>query len=203
MAGAIPATPVPDPRRTRIFRIPALHALALQALSLLAVILLLHAGWMLFGLRANILFAAFLQGALAAILSWRRLAPWWIAIQFVFAPALIAAQSLQVPPLFFLAAFALLLGLYWTTFRTQVPFYPSGPRTWESVAGLLPQQPVRFIDIGSGLGGLVLDLARRRPESSFTGIEVAPLPWAASRARAWFARRRHGGASRLDRKSVV
>jgi predicted O-methyltransferase YrrM len=33
----------------------------------------------------------------------------------------------------------------------------------------------------------VLELARRRPESRFEGIELAPLPWLASRLRARIA----------------
>ena len=43
---------------------------------------------------------------------------------------------------------------------------------------------VRLIDIGSGLGGLVLDLSRRRPDAQVAGIELAPLPWLLSRLRA-------------------
>lgn len=94
-------------------------------------------------------------------------------------------MTLALPPLLFLAAFVFLLTLYWSTFRTQVPYYPSGKRAWDEVAALLPQgRAVSMIDIGSGLGGLVLDMARRRPESRFTGIELAPLPWLASRIRA-------------------
>ena len=45
-------------------------------------------------------------------------------------------------------------------------------------------RPVRAVDIGSGLGGLVLELARRRPDSVFMGIELAPLPWLLSWLRA-------------------
>ena len=78
-----------------------------------------------------------------------------------------------------------MLLLYWSTFRTQVPYYPSGRRVWEAVARQLPaDRPLRIIDIGSGLGGLVLDLARRRPDCELSGIELAPLPWLASSLRA-------------------
>jgi SAM-dependent methyltransferase len=129
---------------------------------------------------------ALIQGAWACLLTrWRRLAAWWLAIQLLFPIALYVSLSLTVPPLWFLAAFLFLLVLYWSTFRTQVPYYPSGKRVWDEVAKLLPQdRPASAIDIGSGLGGLVLELARRRPDSRFTGIELAPLPWAVSRVRA-------------------
>jgi SAM-dependent methyltransferase len=93
-----------------------------------------------------------------------------------------------LPSSLFLAGFVALLLVYWSTFRTQVPYYPSGKRAWDAVAGLLPAgRPVYVVDIGSGLGGLVLDLARRRPESTFAGIELAPLPWLVSWLRARLA----------------
>jgi SAM-dependent methyltransferase len=46
------------------------------------------------------------------------------------------------------------------------------------------------IDIGSGLGGLVLELARARPDCDLTGIELAPLPWLVARLRAGVSRSR-------------
>ena len=134
-----------------------------------------------------------LQGGLAALLSaWRRLPRWWIPIQLLFPLALLAALGLHLPPTLFLIAFVFLLALFWSTFRTQVPFYPSRVATWRAVLTLLPAPtmapaPVRFIDIGSGLGGLVLSLAAARPDGEFSGIEVAPLPWLISYLRARFA----------------
>ena len=134
--------------------------------------------------------AALLQGAFAAALAfWRGLAVWWLAIELVFPLALMDAltqsAALQIHPFVFLAAFRFLLALYWSTFRTQVPYYPSGRRVWDEVAKRLPQnRPLCAIDIGSGLGGLVLELAARRPESRLVGIELAPLPWLISVVRA-------------------
>ena len=46
------------------------------------------------------------------------------------------------------------------------------------------EQSIRFIDIGSGFGGLVMHLARSRPQDVATGIETAPLPWLVSVMRA-------------------
>ena len=52
--------------------------------------------------------------------------------------------------------------------------------------GLLPEQrPFRFIDLGSGLGGVLFDLEQRFPQGRFVGTELAPAPWLISRVRAW------------------
>ncbi|MBC7453488.1 MAG: class I SAM-dependent methyltransferase [Massilia sp.] len=151
------------------------------------------------GVPLGIAGACLLQGALAAALSrWRKLAWWWLAIQWLFPVALLGAAQLQLPPSLFLSAFSLMLLVYWSTFRTQVPYYPSGRRAWDAVASLLPPEPLYVIDIGSGLGGLVLDLARRRPESTFVGIELAPLPWLISALRAQLLRRSNARFVRGD-----
>jgi hypothetical protein len=183
----------------RIWRAPALQALLLQGAALPFSILLslslasAHVDLTLAG-------AALLQGALAAALSrLRGLAWWWLPIQALFPLALVGGVGLRLPSWLFLAAFVSLLLIYWSTFRTQVPYYPSGRRAWDAVAALLPAgRPVYAIDIGSGLGGLVLDLAARRPESTFAGIELAPLPWLVSRLRALLAARANARFVRGD-----
>lgn len=170
---------------------PAVAALLLQ---IAAFPLTLAVTWLLAsaGVPMSYLAVALVQGLLASGLSWwRGLASWWRLIQFVFPPALVGAAGLAIPPAVFLAVFLFLLLLYWSTYRTQVPYYPSNRRVWEAVGALLPQRrPLRVIDIGSGLGGLVLDLARRDPGIDATGIELAPLPWLASRLRARLAKSR-------------
>jgi hypothetical protein len=173
----------------RVWRAPAVRALLLQ---ILAFLLTLATVWLLAraGLAPSWLGVTLVQGAWAAALSWRAgLASWWCAIQFLFPPGLLlarqAADALSLPPAAFLAIFLFMLLLYWSTFRTQVPYYPSGRAVWEEVARQLPaDRPLRIVDIGSGLGGLVLELARRRPDCEVSGIELAPLPWLASRLRA-------------------
>lgn len=174
------------------FLLPAVQALAIQLASLILLYLLLQAGWAMFDLQATIAVAVLLQGVIATALSyWRRLPGWWLLIQFCFPVALLATFSLQLPPGIFLGAFLLLLLLYWTPFKTRVPLYLSGPAVWEKLADVLPgDKAINFIDIGSGLGGLVLDLAKRRPESSFTGIELAPFPWLISWLRGHVAHSR-------------
>ncbi|WP_313703853.1 class I SAM-dependent methyltransferase [Massilia sp.] len=171
----------------RLLRAPSVQALLCQLaafpLTLLVVFLLARAG-----AHPGYLSAALVQGVCAAALTaWRRLARWWLAIGLLFPLAVLGASQFEVPPWLFLAVFLFMLVLYWSTFRTQVPYYPSGRAAWEAVAAQLSaDRPVSVIDIGSGLGGLVLYLARRRPDVRATGIELAPLPWLASWLRARF-----------------
>jgi SAM-dependent methyltransferase len=175
-----------------VLQAPATRALLIQVLSFFLVVFAVVAVELAFGGDVSLPVWALLQGVFAAALSrWAGLASWWVVIQFLFPGALVVVQAIQLPPQIFLVIFLVFLALYWTTFRTQVPFYPSTRVTWEAVAGLLPKdRSIRFIDIGSGVGGLVLYLAVARPESQFVGVELAPLPWLISVFRARVTRSR-------------
>lgn len=185
-----------NPALFRIWRAPAVQALLLQCAAFIPTLLTV---WLLAraGFAPGYASAAIVQGLVAALLSrWRRLASWWLVIQLLFPLALLGAGTLAVPPWLFLLIFIVLLAVFWSTFRTQVPYWASGPRVWNVVASRLPAgRPVRAIDIGSGLGGLVLELARRRPDSAFTGVELAPLPWLVS----WLRARTTGSRARFVR----
>lgn len=186
MANFIPAAFNADRLRSA-WSLPAAQALLLQGLAaLLLWLLLLMWGRLLPAMPVSLGVAVILQGAIAAILTrWRRLAVWWWVIQFFFPLALFFTVALHLPPIIFLVAFLLFLVLYWHTFRTQVPYYPSSVAVWEAVAQLLPSdRAIRLVDIGSGLGGLVLNLASKRQDSEIIGVELAPLPWLISWLRA-------------------
>lgn len=183
--------PTPGATHARRLRAPAVQALLIQAIAfplMLAIVYLSARA----GFTVSYLYVALVQGVLALGLTWwRRLAVWWRAIGFGFPLALLGASTLAIPSSVFLALFLVLLLLYWSTYRTQVPYYPSGRRVWDAVAAsLAPDRPLRVIDVGSGLGGFVLDLQRRRPESRIEGIELAPLPWLVSHVRARLLRSR-------------
>jgi len=173
------------PRLLRFLRPPAVRALLAQGAALVpcaALALTLDA----FGHGLTLFQAVLLQGFLAMLITWKiGLAPWWRVIQLVFPLALLVASAFRLPPLVYLVVFILLLGWYWSTFRTQVPYFPSSQPVWEAVAAALPARPgLRIIDVGSGLGGMTLHLARLRPDIECTGIELAPLPWLYSFLRA-------------------
>lgn len=154
---------------------PALKALLAQLVGWTVAIALARGGllpggvWPLAGVQLVT------ATAMAAAL---RSARWWLPIHLGFAPLLILAGKLGIAPGWYLAAFALLLAVYWTSFRTQVPLYLSNRATVAAVAALLPtDRPVRLLDLGSGTGSLLRPLARLRPDCRFHGIEAAPAPW--------------------------
>ena len=167
---------------------PSVTAALLQITSVALTLLSVH----LFGLHPSPLAFALLCGLLAASLSrLAGLARWWLTIQLLFAPALVLMLALHIPPNFFLAAFLILLAVYWSTFRTQVPLYLSSEKVWCALEHLLPSPAsgggageedegkpgFRFIDLGSGLGGVLTHLASARPDGHYAGVESAPLPF--------------------------
>jgi len=173
------------PPKRSLLDTPAFQALLVQAGALLPCVALAVAADAL-GHGLTLLQAALLQGLLAAGISWRLgHARWWLPIQMLFPIALLAGLALHLPPWLAGLAFLVLLGWYWSTYRTQVPYYPSNRAVWRAVlAELPPGRALRMIDIGSGLGGFALHMAAARPESEVTGIELAPVPWLVARLRA-------------------
>ena len=182
------AKPGPPLRALRLLSLPAVRALLVQAGALLPVAALAAVAEAL-GYPLNLLQGALAQGLLAMLLGWKVGLPrWWLPIQLLFPVALLAGLALRLPPWLAGAAFLLMLGWYWSTYRTRVPYYPSNAAVWRAVLELLPpERALRVIDIGSGLGGFTLHLAAARPESQVAGIELAPLPWLVSRLRAALA----------------
>ncbi|MBB2493728.1 class I SAM-dependent methyltransferase [Aquipseudomonas ullengensis] len=159
-------------------RYPALLALLAQILALailagLVLILAQFAGW-----RLTPWAAVVLQGVLAAALGhWLGLRRWWLPLNLAFAPGLLALQSGQWPAWWFLVAFLVLLLINWNSFRERVPLYLSGARTRQRLSESLSGLPAdfRFIDLGCGLGGTLVQLARDYPNARLHGVETAPL----------------------------
>lgn len=166
-------------------RLPAVRALMIQCFSFVLVLSLARLGWVMLNVKMDVFVAGVLQGVLAASgARFARLAVWWWVIQFVLPIALLVTWMMHIPNFFFLLSFCFLLVIYWSCFRTQVPYYPSNRFVRDSLVSLIPAgQTLQFIDIGSGLGGVSLYLARVRPNCSCFGIELAPLPWLISYLR--------------------
>lgn len=125
--------------------------------------------------------AAGVMGVCAALLSRvAKLDPWWMAIQLVFAPAVLLVSSAGLPRWVWITLFGVLLFVYWSTFRTQVPLYLSSSKVRVALVPLLPAGPFRFMDVGSGVGGVLTDLSAIRRDGEYIGIESAPFPWLVS-----------------------
>jgi hypothetical protein len=117
-----------------------------------------------------------LQGAIAAMISFRQAAPlWWLPIHLAFAPLAFGVSALDIPPGWFLAAFVLLLLVFWRTDRSRVPLYLTNRMTAAALLKCLPTAPGQIVDLGCGDGGLLRHLALARPDCRFVGIEHAPL----------------------------
>lgn len=138
------------------------------------------------GFNLPILITLLVCGALAAALAtMTKMDVWWRYISFIFTPALWAALHLELSANYYLVGFLILVIVYWNTFQSQVPYYPASLSLWKLVGNIIPQnKPLNMLDIGSGLGDLMMNLAKLRPESQFLGVEIAPLPWAISVLRA-------------------
>ena len=163
---------------------PAIEALLLQFFSfLLSLLALLFTNF-----QPSPLLFAFFCGCIAAVGSYFvGLQRWWLPIQLLFAPALVFTLKVNIPPWLFLVAFLLMLLIYWSTFRSQVPFYLSSKKVWCTLEEMLPiytaGKRFSFMDIGSGTGGVLTHLARVRPDGNYCGVENAPLPYLLSRLR--------------------
>jgi hypothetical protein len=161
---------------------PSVTALLLQFSGFFFTLLLIR----LTNAPVDFLSISLLGGVLAAILSYfSGLARWWLPIQLIFAPALVLMLEMHIPSEFFLVAFLVMLAIYWSTFRSQVPLYLSSKRVWQTLEELLPAYAAgkrfTFMDIGSGMGGVLSHLADVRPDGDYYGVENAPLPCLLSR----------------------
>ncbi|TAN71959.1 MAG: class I SAM-dependent methyltransferase [Gallionella sp.] len=157
---------------------PSVTALLLQFAAFALTLL----GVRLSGLQPTPLAFALLCGLAATAFShFIGLARWWLVIQLLFAPALVLTLALDIPPGFFLATFLIMLAVYWSVFRSQVPLYLSSNKVWRALEGFLPDAKMgacfTFIDLGSGLGGVLTHLASTRPDGRYAGVESAPLPF--------------------------
>jgi hypothetical protein len=133
------------------------------------------------------------------------LAPWWLAINAVFLPAISAALTLELSPLWALGGLALLALFYGALWKSRVPLFFSSARMQQALAAILPpDRPIAFLDVGCGDGRVLARLAADRPDSRFDGIELAPGPWLLARMRCWSLQARCN-VSRTDlwRRSLV
>jgi SAM-dependent methyltransferase len=163
-------------------RLPVAFSALLAQIGALLTAFLTFKSSLFFGLLLPLWSLVLLHSATAIVLSGLlRLPFWWLAIQGLFVPFLLMALSLNLPPNLFLAGFILLWLIFFSNTRERVPLYLSNEASCEALAALLPmQRHFRFLDLGCGLGEVLVRLAEQKPDGEFHGIESAPLPFLVS-----------------------
>jgi SAM-dependent methyltransferase len=138
------------------------------------------------------------------------LAPWWLAINAVFVPALSWSLAVEIPPSWALGALVTLVVVYGRIWKSRVPLFFSSARTQQALEGLLRDTApdvatggrIAFLDVGCGDARVLTRLAALRPECRFEGVEQAYAPWLLARLRCAFsqghARVRRGDLWTLD-----
>lgn len=164
---------------------PVVIALLIQIITLLLICFLIVSQS---AIALSIFEWSLVQGLLAGLISYStRMPAWWILIHLAFIPLAITTLALNISSTWFLVFFLCLLLVYGKTYKTQVPLYLSSKSVNHALETLLPEQEqFSFVDLGSGCGGLVKNLASSRRNGIFHGIESAPLPFLISKLRSIF-----------------
>ncbi|WP_375588249.1 class I SAM-dependent methyltransferase [Hoeflea alexandrii] len=105
---------------------------------------------------------------------------WWVWICLCFPAALaLALNAGELPAWPFGVGFVVLYLFFSNTARERVPLYLTNRLTTEALLSLVHQRGARrFIDLGSGLGGVVRALDGEGRHA--TGVESAPMVWLVS-----------------------
>lgn len=164
---------------------PSLTALLIQIVTWLILLIFLS----FFSIEIKLIEIVFYQGLFAGIVSYYfRMAVWWFFIHLFFSPALFTALTFNFPPLGYLAIFVLLILIYGSIHRTQVPLYPSSKAVANVVTTLFPKnKPFSLIDLGSGGGKLLTSISKLNLNGKFHGVEAAILPFLASKIRGFLS----------------
>ncbi|MHB9118641.1 MAG: hypothetical protein ACYC2R_10245 [Burkholderiales bacterium] len=164
---------------------PSIMAFLLQAISLILVLALILPVLEHWTGPLPIPAVALMIGCGAAFLGiFAAMPSWWLPINLLFPLIVVLALPLGIPPLVYLIVFFLLMAMYRGVVLDRVPLYLSSKKARYVVLENLPEQAgSRFIDLGSGLGGLLMFLAERQPQGIFSGVESALLPYWFSRIR--------------------
>ena len=168
----------PEGREHTVPLLPACAAQVAGGLLALMLALTFQSLW-----QIPLLFAAAQGLAAAGIAALQRAPRWWLVIHLGFVPLIVAARMLELPSWIWPAGFLSLLLVFWRTDRSRVPLYLTNATASAAVGALLRPTPCRVLDLGCGDGGLLLRLARTRPDCHFIGFEHAPLTWAWARLR--------------------
>jgi hypothetical protein len=119
------------------------------------------------------------QALMAAMLSRALTQPaWWQLIHLLFMPAVWIALNAHIPSVAYLLVFCILLLVFWGTVKGDVPLFLSSTEVAQALSEHIKSYRLKnMIELGAGVGSVVVPLAHTRPELQITALELAPIPW--------------------------
>jgi hypothetical protein len=116
---------------------------------------------------------------MAAMLSRALTQPaWWQLIHLLFMPAVWIALNAHIPSVVYLLVFCILLLVFWGTVKGDVPLFLSSTEVAQALSEHIKSYRLKnMIELGAGVGSVVVPLAHARPELQITALELAPIPW--------------------------
>jgi hypothetical protein len=114
----------------------------------------------------------------------------WKVINGILPLALAASLAVTLPAWIFVIPLLTLCAIHAPALWTRVPYYPTSRAAYPLIlAELPPDRPFTFIDIGCGMGDLLIFLRKHRPHGHFYGVEIGLVPFLVSKMKALL----HGG----------
>ncbi len=160
-----------------------LLAMALQVgVAVLWLGLLVQTDW---AGQMPLLFWLAIHGLVTAGLShWRTRELWWTVFHLAMPWLALLALQWQLPLWIYPALALLLMAVFSPVLRDRVPFFLSSDQVAQTLLQLMGQRQTQsFVDLGCATGGLLMSLAKNRPETQFVGVETAWLPYWVARLR--------------------
>ncbi len=157
---------------------PLLGALIAQVMSLVLIKLFIEG----FSLKLTSISYAIIQGFTAALISQIvfKLPKWFLTISLLFPFLfLLAFKFIHFSNTVYGVLFLFFALTFSHTFKERVPLYLTNQKTYEALKKILAlNNASTFLDLGSGLGGVVRSLSSLKVKS--IGVESAPLLWGLS-----------------------
>lgn len=116
----------------------------------------------------------------------------WVALAALCGAGVYWGVTVLHPPLWL---YPLVIGVifvfYANTLTERVPLYLTNRITWAALSQILDNHRAEtvingrpaFVDLGCGLGGTLVYLARAKPDWDFVGVETAPGPYLIAKLR--------------------
>jgi SAM-dependent methyltransferase len=124
--------------------------------------------------------------ATAALSYWRTRELWWSVFHLAMPWLALLALQWQLPLWLYPALALLLLAIFSPVLKDRVPFFLSSEQVAQALLQIMDKRQTRtFLDLGCATGGLLVSLAKARPQTQFVGVETAWLPYWVAKIRAW------------------